>query len=386
MKPHVLLVVNSYVTPQDPRAGEKFRLQVDALLDAGWQVGLIAIAQRQSGRQQRSTKGYGLISREQHRDALMFRDHTYRRVLSPLRTPQHIGARLAARCLSRYVGVAGRPDIVHAHGLCYAGFTALEIKRRHGIPFVLTEHMSRFLTPSRVRPLADRYTDILNAAAARLPVSDQLGAALEAEFGAAFRPWQSVPNMIDSEFLLPLVAPPSDFTFLTVGRLEPVKGYELLLRAFAARFRNQPVRLVIGGMGALADELQRLTTALGIGAQVSFPGWLKRHEILESLQRCSAYVMSSHQETFGLPLIEAFACGRPVIATACGGPQSLVTDSNGILVPPGDTAALAEAMWQMYRGCKAYDADKIQQDCRAQFAPPAVVSRLDGIYRAAMAS
>lgn len=370
------MLVNSYVTPADPRRGAKFRLHIDTYCDAGWQVGLLSIAQQC----ETSLHSGPLIEQEHYRDAWIVRDCTQARVLSRLRVPQHWSARLAARSYQRYVSNAGRPDIIHAHGLRWAGFTAHRIWRQAKVPYVLTEHMSNFLSPQADRPLRRQLSAILQDAQARLPVSDALGESLEQEFGDAARPWQAEPNMIDPLFFTPLRPAPQPFNFLTLGRLAPVKGYDVLLKAFAQKFHGTNTTLTIGGDGPLRGELEQLACTLGIDQQVVFTGWLRREEAVAALAACSAYVLSSHQETFGIPLLEAFASGKPVVATACGGPAALVDASNGILVTPGDAPALAEAMWTLFNTLDRYDSAAIQQQCRARYAPASVLDRFAAVY------
>ncbi len=380
MTHHVLLLVNSYVTAEDPRRGAIFRLHIDTYLDAGWQVGLLAIAQH-GGRASATTP---LIEVENYRDAVIVRDHTQANWFSHVRVPLHWSALFAARGFSHYLSAAGRPDIIHAHGLYWAGFTAQRIWQRHGVPYVLTEHMSNFLEPQTDRPLRRELCSILRHARARLPVSESLGLSLEQEFGAAATPWQAIPNMIDPLFLQSTSTPSDTFNFVTLGRLAPVKGYDILLQAFASRFRDQKTKLIIGGDGPLREQLEQLAQTLGIGEQVVFKGWLSRADAANLLTECSAYVLSSHHETFGIPILEAFASGIPVVVTDCGGPSGLVNESNGLIVPPGDLEALAEGMWEMFTSADRYDGNIIREQCRTRFAPESVMTNFAAVYEAAL--
>lgn len=90
-------------------------------------------------------------------------------------------------------------------------------------------------------------------------------------------------------------------------------------------------------------------------------------------------------ETFGVTLIEAMACGKPVIATRSGGPETFVHDDNGLLVPTGDVEALADAMRQMAKTYHQYDPDAIRADCVARFSEDAFVRSVAQLYHAAIA-
>ena len=136
----------------------------------------------------------------------------------------------------------------------------------------------------------------------------------------------------------------SPSVMLAVERLVKQKDFSNLLRAFALLRANRHVRLVILGEGELRSELESLVEELGIKDDVYMPGF----EInpLKFYKRCSAFVLSSKFEGLGDVLIEALACGCPVVATDCpSGPSEVLEKGKyGILVPVGDSKGLAEAM------------------------------------------
>jgi len=130
---------------------------------------------------------------------------------------------------------------------------------------------------------------------------------------------------------------------LAAGRLVPAKGFESLLRAFAS-LRRRDCALVILGEGPLRGRLEALARSLSIADDVALPGFDANP--LRWMSRCSAFALSSGFE--GLPgvLIQAMACGAPVVATDCPfGPAEIVEDGrDGFLVPVGDEGALAGAL------------------------------------------
>lgn len=126
-----------------------------------------------------------------------------------------------------------------------------------------------------------------------------------------------------------------------VGRLSEEKGIEVLLDAWRAIEGDVPLR--IAGDGPLRPRVER---AAASDPRIEWLGWRDRDEVL-ALVRESRFVVfpSTWYETFGLGLVEAFAAGRPVIASAHGAMADLVDDGRtGRLVPPGDAAALADAV------------------------------------------
>ncbi len=132
---------------------------------------------------------------------------------------------------------------------------------------------------------------------------------------------------------------------LAAGRLTAEKDYSALIRAFAELQRMRPARLVILGEGELRPALEKLMAELGLSSNsVYLPGFVANP--MAWMARCSLFVLSSRWE--GLPgvLIEAMACGAPVISTNCpSGPNEILEGGRwGKLVPVGDVDALASAM------------------------------------------
>ena len=134
----------------------------------------------------------------------------------------------------------------------------------------------------------------------------------------------------------------SNDTFLlgSVGRLEIEKGLDRLLPVFARLVFEMPgrdLRLVLAGEGRQGERLQEDAAWLGIADRVIFPGWLEEADRIPFLSALDCFTMPSRDEGQGLSLIEAMACERPVIGTACGGVDDILTDpAAGWIVPNED--------------------------------------------------
>lgn len=143
-------------------------------------------------------------------------------------------------------------------------------------------------------------------------------------------------------------APSEHAYFLAIGRLEPAKRHDLLLRAFADLVPDRPdLRLYIAGSGEQEQVLHALRDELGLGQQVTFLGQVQ--DVRPWLQHALALVHPSDYEGFPNVLLEALAERCPIIATDClTGPAEIVEQGrNGFLVPVNDQKALADAMQKM---------------------------------------
>ncbi|MBQ3275874.1 MAG: glycosyltransferase [Oscillospiraceae bacterium] len=269
------------------------------------------------------------------------------------------------------------PDVVHAH----FGASVLEPAKRRGIPCVYTEHLSMVnresLSPGELSWLRHTYSlpDRL------ICVSRPLADSVREHTGV---PARVVCNVVDTETFSRRETVPSagPFRFAAAGNLIERKGYDLLLDALAeVRARGFDAVLAVAGGGEEESALREQAVRLGLEDRVEFLGRRPRTEIAELYCRSDAFVLASRRETFGVVYIEAMAAGLPVIATVCGGPEDFVREDNGILIPPEDVRALADAMERMIRTRDRYDSDAIARFARDSFSPGAVAAELERIYR-----
>jgi len=146
----------------------------------------------------------------------------------------------------------------------------------------------------------------------------------------------------------------SIFFLSLLDKAHGYKGLDYLLRALAqVKKEISDVKLIVGGEGELISYYQQTVKLLGLEKAVEFHGFIPDEKLIEYYNRCSVFVLpsiSSAQEGFGIVLLEALACGTPVIATDIVGVTEDVEASNaGIIVQPKDTEALANAIVRMLR-------------------------------------
>lgn len=283
----------------------------------------------------------------------------------------------AARALEEL----GAIDVIHAHAAFPAALVALQLADELGIPYVLTAHSGSALQARIERTALGRraFTDGVSHAAAAIAVSRVLKPRL-LEAGA--RSVDVIPNVVDEEFFTPgeppqAVGRPRVFT---LARLVEGKGIAELIEAVTRlRKRGLSIELRIGGDGPRRREWERHAESQGVRNDVVFLGGLTRTAVRDELRACSCFALASESETFGVVCIEALVCGRPVVATRSGGPEDIVTDENGILVPTRDVEALADGLGTVL--ARAYDAEAIREGAVERFGSEAVASALEAVYR-----
>lgn len=158
---------------------------------------------------------------------------------------------------------------------------------------------------------------------------------------------------------------------LSVGRLNPVKNFSMLIKAFALARQRTPLRLLILGEGEQRHELESQVRQMGLQEDISLAGFHQNPYAF--MRQANMLVLSSRHEAFGRVLVEAMACGCPVIATDCpGGVAELVDNGRyGHLVPVGDVAAMAQAILEVLGG----DVRKPPPDWLEQFERDRVIQQ-----------
>ncbi len=245
--------------------------------------------------------------------------------------------------------IIGRCQIVHCHWtICgLIGYLATRVFRR---PVVLSVrgsdvHLFSSGLMGRVSRRIWRSMDVIIA------VSEDLARALESN-GVESSKIRVVYNGVGEEFRplekdaarLKLDLPEARFIVLFLGLLAPVKGVDNLLKAVET-IEDPELLCVLVGAGPLHESLEQQVRESGLLRRVHFAGQRPREEMVDWLNAADLLVLPSHSEGRPNVVLEAMACGRPVIASRVGGVPELVTDGiTGRLVAAGDSAELSEAI------------------------------------------
>jgi len=378
---HVLFIPSWYPTVAAPGSGSFFVDQARALSMLGAEVGVCYP-------ELRSLRALSLPSLvENHlqwtcaeeREVHVVRWHG--RNIPSARVSAKLFVAASCRAYQIYQKRFGRPDIIHAQSALWGGVAAMQLSAEEGIPFLVTEHSSAY-PRHEIRPWewpsVERCFRASTQAACVSPfLADELHTALpEVSFTV-------IPNMVDATFFTLSPAPKGNSTpsFLTVAGLNQKKGIGVLLEAFALyRQSGGCWNLEIGGDGPLRQQLMQQATRLHLEESVRFLGQLTRLQVREAMWRASAFVLPSRVETFGLVVAEALATGLPVIATRCGGPESILTPDDGLLVESDDQLGLANALATMARTASSYTAEDLRERCVKRFGSVGVGEQLLDVY------
>ena len=286
---------------------------------------------------------------------------------------------LVKRLYADYLRRHGKPDILHAHSFYPAGEFAISMPAR---AHVITEHASAFLGP-RANVLAKRAEPVLRQYNARIAVGQQLLSNMErlAKNGGA---WSYIPNLVNTRLFSPSLPPSTPIRILTVANLLPNKRVDWVIRAFDAAFPSGEAHLFVVGAGVERAKLEELSSSLRSAPRIHFLGELSRQQVKEQLDLCSMFALASREETFGVVLIEALSMGRPIVATDSGGPASIVSAKNGVLVGTDDFLGFQAAIERVASSLSSYDSAAIRMDCVRRFGEEAVTDELIKCYREAL--
>ncbi|HEY5549522.1 MAG TPA: glycosyltransferase [Coriobacteriia bacterium] len=238
----------------------------------------------------------------------------------------------------------GMPDVIHAHYGFPDGVAAIRVGRRLGLPVLVTLHGTD-VNRQLQRPVVGRIlARKLAQADAVVCVSQEMKRVLASVWGPLADKTVTVPNGYNAAEIG--FAEETDLTHvLFVGSLIPVKNVDVLLRAYAAAGERAGLPLLIVGDGPLRDALRSLAAELGVADRVTFAGPVPHDQLRPMYAGASALVVPSRSEGMPVVAIEALASGVPVIASRVGDlPRMIREGQNGLTVPSGDVAALAEAL------------------------------------------
>ncbi|OIP01899.1 MAG: hypothetical protein AUJ97_06605 [Bacteroidetes bacterium CG2_30_32_10] len=269
-------------------------------------------------------------------------------------------------------------DIIHSH-FCYpSGLLGLFLKKNTHIPLVITEHSS--ILEGQFRTFLHKIivVKVLKKADVLIAVSKTL---MQSMLKYVNRRIEIVPNVVDtSKFKLKVeTTVPINIGFLGILNNHR-KGLDLLIDAISnIKYKNYILH--IGGEGKLLEYYKKFAKEKNIFHLCRFYGNIPYQEVPLFFSKIDIFVLPSRIESFGVVLLEAMACGIPVIATICGGPEDFVTNKVGIIVKPNDSFAITEAIDKMIATYSNYDSLKIREYVESNFGVAVLCNQLTNLYK-----
>lgn len=276
-----------------------------------------------------------------------------------------------------------RPDLVHVHSRRGADLWAGLAARALGIPAVLTRRVD-----NKENPFSSwKYRFYAKVAAISRAVADELGKA-----GVPGDKIRLIPSALEvppktscdrSRFLRAFGLEEGQVVAGTVAQLIPRKGIDVLIRALPQVVRRHPqARFLVFGAGKAQKSLFELRDALQMGEYIRFVG---HREDLDKIYPCLAFLVHpARKEGMGVAVLEAMAFELAVVASAAGGIVDVVEDGKtGLLVPPGDEKALAQAINTLLSspGLAQEMGERGRQKIIERFSPEAMVEGYLALYR-----
>ncbi len=288
--------------------------------------------------------------------------------------------------LSDFTDLFGLPEVIHAHVGYPGGYVAWKLAGQYNIPFVITEHMGPFpFRDFQKGPALDaKLHEPLRHSHQNLAVSGHLKKEME-QYGLSSRVFH---NFIDDDFFVVnhRQPNPNKVKLLHVGRLAPEKRQIDLLHALTLISAEIDFDLTIVGDGPLRQDLTQLVAELGLNDRVLFLGQLNRVEVRKEIQDTDLMILSSNYENLPVSILEALACGKPVVATKCGGPEEMIDEVNGLLANPEDPKDLAMKIEEAIAHLANYNHDAIRRDFEKRFGRHQALPQLRRIYEEVIAN
>lgn len=269
------------------------------------------------------------------------------------------------RAVRRAIEEWDRPDVIHTQD-AYA-YYVIRAVRFLGIPFVISQHWTGFMERTVDDQAARRFAWAFRRAARVLPANKFAANDYEPYGLQASTTW--LPNALDTEVFRPPPGRAREPWLLHASGFTAAKRFPDIVHAFARVWRKRPSAVLhVVGDGPNRPQMEALAARQLPRQSFRFHGVLSKPQLAELMQRSSGFVLVSDAETFGCVLMEAMACGCPVLTTRIGGIPAVVREGEGLFVEVGNIDKIAEGMHRLLDGAHGLDLERISRDTRERFS------------------
>ena len=380
---HVLVIPSWFAQYQGDPSGSFFATQASGVQELGEQVGMIYPDLRSVRHVKKYLRSKTAWSTSGGVNILRKTYINWTPRIERLILPKWVAA--GVQLFDEYCVRFGKPDVIHAHCLLRAGVLAAVISKKHGIPYVVTEHSSRWhkheISAYEMRIARDAAKNSDAVISVSNALLNHLGQDIQ------LNRTHVVPNAVDPVFFASELSDRSsnkNLTFINVALLNLGKRHDILIDAFFHAFGKETQHsLYIVGDGPERMALEQRIAKHGMGSSIHLLGMQKKNRVVELLDESDCFVLTSDNETFGVVVTEALAKGLPVISTPCGGTDDIVLPQNGIMTQAGSAQDVAGALTQMCQQIPMcfYDRNNIRNSCIEKYSQHAVCNKLIKIYK-----
>ncbi len=383
---HVLHLARWYPNRYDPMFGLFVRRHIQALAPSV----KVALVYAHAVSHHKTEEKYEIENSE---------EHGFPEIIVHYRMPDHGLARVNQLQKSyrffkaNYLGIKrakemqGNFNLVHVHILTRLGIIALFLKYFYGIPYVITEHWSRYLpqTGHFKGALRKYFTKIaVKKAAAVTTVTVNLANAMKSH-GLQNRHYSILPNVIDPVFFKRFPEKRNNVVhFVHVSCFEDrSKNMSGILRAVKELSQQRiDFRLTLIGEGKDWEKTKNFAQQLQIPKNlIEFTGLLEGENLASKMATGDLLIIFSNYENMPVVINESFALGMPVLATDVGGISEIIDPLKGILIPPNDEKALVSALNDFLDKKQTFDKNHLRTYATQNFSYASVGQQLINIYK-----
>lgn len=289
------------------------------------------------------------------------------------------------------VSKVGRPDLIQINVILPMGLGAYHLAKKHQIPYVVNENWSGYCAEDGNYKgfIKKHYTKKIVAGASFLmPTSHFLRKAMQNH--NLNGNYQVIPNVVDITVFKPQESIPTSKikNFIHISSLnDKEKNVSGIIRAFAkAHEVNNDIQLSIVGEGIDKNNYIELVAQLKLETNIVFKGRLLSDQLANEINNSIALIMFSNYETFCLVIIEAFACGKPVITSNAGAIPDYMTSELGIMVAKNSEIELTQAILKMSKESETYNGNRIRDFAVKNYSYQQVGAELNRLYDLALSA
>lgn len=389
-KTHILFLCSWFKTPDNKISGSFFEEQARMFLKRGYKVGII--------NPEFESQFFGNSRFKNAKEVSDFVDDGlpiyYSRTQSIIPKYENLNYidlhRFYYKGLTAYrsyVTDYGKPDIIHAQSVLYAGVLARKISLKDHIPYFISEHFSKLILDSRFSLSNTLINKIIiktyKEANTLFAVSNFLKDKLMENFNLDSSNVVVLPNIVNDFFFKnTTVKLDRDYFVITViANLIELKNHITLFKAIKILLANNlKIRLNVVGNGPVLNNLVLFIKKNNLENSIILMGFKSRKEVHKIIRNSHGLISASLFETFGVNLIEALAVGRPVIAYDSGGPRDIIRDFNGLLVSDNTPEAFVKSIIKLKNNYENYNQEVISKDCKNRFSEGVIFNKLIKFY------